>query len=73
MVVIMKNYFKLVLTLSLFFISNTMGHAYTIGGAYASLESCEWGQFGYEYGYIGTYKANGQYYQVFFGGNYCEY
>ena len=27
--------------------------AYTIGGAYASLKSCDWGQYGYKYGYIG--------------------
>lgn len=48
-------------------------NAYTIGGAYASLLSCDYGQYGYEYGYIGTYKVNGQIYQVYFGQNYCEY
>ena len=47
--------------------------AYTIGGAYASLVSCDWGQYGYEYGYIGTYDVNGQYYKIFFGSDYCEY
>jgi len=47
--------------------------AYTIGGAYASLESCDWGQYGYKYGYIGTYNVNGQMYQVFFGSNYYQY
>ena len=47
--------------------------AYTIGGAYASLVSCDYGQYGYEYGNIGTYNVNGQIYQVFFGSNYCEY
>jgi len=47
--------------------------AYTIGGAYASLVSCEWGQYGYEYGNIGTYDVNGKMYQIFFGNNYCEH
>jgi len=48
--------------------------AYYIGGMYATLVSCKWGQHGYEYGYIGTYRgADNKYYQVFFGGNYCEY
>ena len=47
--------------------------ASTIGGAYASLLSCDWGQYGYEYGNIGTYKVNGQIYQVFFGSSYCKY
>jgi len=47
--------------------------AYTIGGAYASLDSCSWGQYGYEYGYIGTYNVNGKTYQVFFGNSYCKY
>ena len=51
----------------------TAAQAYTIGGAYASLVSCDWGQYGYEYGYIGTYEVNGQYYRVFFGSNYCAY
>jgi hypothetical protein len=48
-------------------------NAYTIGGAYATLVSCEWGQYGYQYGNIGTYEVNGEYYRVFFGSNYCEY
>jgi hypothetical protein len=47
--------------------------AYTIGGAYASLISCEWGQYGYEYGNIGTYDVNGKNYSVFFGNNNCKY
>lgn len=48
--------------------------AYSIGGAYAQLISCEYGQYGYQYGNIGTYKlGNGQYYQVFFGSSYCAY
>lgn len=45
--------------------------AHTIGGAYASLVSCEWGQLGYEYGYIGTYNVNGKMIQQFFGNKYC--
>jgi len=51
----------------------TTSQAYTIGGAYASLISCEWGSYGYEYGYIGTYSVNGQIHKVFFGSSYCEY
>ena len=47
--------------------------AYTIGGAYATLVSCNWGQFGYQHGYLGTYNVNGQLYTVFFGNNYCQY
>lgn len=46
--------------------------AYTIGGAYARLLSCEWGKVGYEYGNIGTYDVNGEIYQVFFGNSYCQ-
>ena len=47
--------------------------AHTIGGAYASLVSCKWGKYGYEFGYIGTYKVNGQIISEFFGSNYCAY
>ncbi len=47
--------------------------AYTIGGAYAEQVSCVWGQQGYEYGYIGTYKVEGKLYTVFFGNKYCAY
>ncbi len=48
-------------------------NAYMIGGAYASLVSCNWGQIGYEYGYIGTYDVNGKLIQVFFGSSYCQH
>ncbi len=48
-------------------------YAYDIGGAYATLIDCSHGQYGYEYGYIGTYKVNGQMYQIFFKNSYCEY
>ena len=47
----------------------TSTQAYTIGGAYASLLSYDWG----EYGNIGTYEVNGQIYRIFFGDSYCEY
>jgi len=53
--------------------SMASAQAYTIGGAYASLVSCNYGQYGYEYGNIGTYNVNGKMYQIFFGSNYCEY
>ena len=64
---------KIVLGLFIVFAISTTAQAYTIGGAYASLVSCNWGQYGYEYGHIGTYHVNGEMYQVFFGNNYCEY
>lgn len=47
--------------------------AYDIGGAYASLIKCEYGRWGYQYGNIGTYHANGDIFQVFFGNNYCQH
>jgi len=56
-----------------FFGIASVANAYTIGGAYARLLTCKWGQMGYEYGYVGTYEANGDIYQIFFGSNYCEY
>ena len=46
--------------------------AYMIGGAFARLLSCNWGQYGDEYGNIGTYDVNGEIYQIFFGSNYCQ-
>ena len=61
------------LLLSVMAIFSTTANAYTIGGAYAQLISCDWGQYGYEYGYIGTYKVNGDIYRIFFGSSYCEY
>jgi len=62
---------KLLLSLVVLF---TVGfaNAYNIGGAFAQLQKCSWGQFGYQYGYIGTYLANGQVYQVFFGNQFCK-
>lgn len=47
--------------------------AYSIGGAYASLISCTWGQYGNQYGNIGTYDVYGQQYQIFFGSQPCPY
>ena len=61
---------KLIAVLS-FFIC-TQSNAYTIGGAYAQLISCTWGQYGYQYGNLGTYNVNGQTYTVFFGNSYCQ-
>ena len=66
----MKRY---LLALSVFLTLTSPAVAYTIGGAYASLISCDWGQWGYKHGYIGTYKANGEIYRIFFGSSYCEY
>ncbi len=64
---------KLYIAIALSFALSTHAQAYTIGGAYASLLSCDWGQYGYKYGNIGTYKVNGQIYQIFFGSSYCKY
>ena len=52
---------------------STAASAYSIGGAYARLTDCSWGKWGYEYGNIGTYEVNGQYYTVFFGSSSCQY
>lgn len=51
----------------------TNANAYMIGGMYARLLSCNYGQVGYQFGYTGTYDANGTIYQVYFGSNYCQY
>jgi len=48
-------------------------NAYNIGGAYATLVSCDYGQYGYQYGYIGTYNVNGMFYKEFFGNRFCQY
>jgi hypothetical protein len=65
-----KSYLKFALLVAVF-LSSTNLYAYTIGGAYASLISCQWGQYGYQYGNIGTYNVNGQIYTQFFGNQYC--
>ena len=62
---------KLFLIAMLLLSSNS--YAYNIGGMYATLLSCDWTQWGYVYGHVGTYNANGQIFQVFFGNNYCQY
>lgn len=64
---------KIIYGLLLSLIMSISAQAYTVGGAYASLVSCDWGQYGYEHGYIGTYNVNGKMYQIFFGNNYCQY
>lgn len=51
-----------------------LSYSYQIGGAYAQQIDCEWGQYGYEHGYIGTYKlGNGQIHSQFFGNKFCPY
>lgn len=47
--------------------------AYQIGGAYAQLVSCNWQQYGNQFGYVGIYNVYGKRYTVFFGSNYCSY
>jgi hypothetical protein len=54
-------------------VASAASFAYQIGGAYASLLSCDYGQYGYQYGNIGTYDVNGQIYKVFFGSSWCAY
>ncbi|WP_198305879.1 hypothetical protein [Arcobacter vandammei] len=74
----MKKTKHILLILSIFILTLcSSANAYMIGGAYANLEKFDWGQFGYEYGYIGTYKVgfgtSAKYYQIYFGQNYCQY
>ena len=55
-------------------IASSSAFAYSIGGEYAQLVSCNYGRYGYQYGNIGTYKTmSGSLYQVFFGAGYCSY
>jgi len=45
-----------------------------INGMYATMESCRYEQFGYEFGYVGYYRGNdNNLYIIFFGKNYCEF
>jgi hypothetical protein len=69
----MKSKLVMLIASAMLLSATLSARAYTIGGAYAQLVSCEYGQYGYEYGYIGTYEVNGRYYEVFFGSNYCAY
>ena len=48
--------------------------SYMINGMYATMESCRYEQFGYEFGYVGYYRGNdNNLYIIFFGKNYCEF
>jgi hypothetical protein len=69
----MKNKLVMLITIATLLSVALSANAYTIGGAYAQLVSCDYGQYGNEYGYLGTYEVNGRYYQVFFGSNYCAH
>ena len=71
----MKLIFTIWSLLTFGIVTTTMpANAYTIGGAYVSLVSWDWGQWGNQYGNIGAYEdASGKRYQVFFGGAYCQY
>ena len=62
---------KFLVFIFLLLLNNLPVMAYQIGGAYAQLVTCVWSQYGYEYGYIGTYKVNNQIITQFFGSNYC--
>jgi hypothetical protein len=69
-----KKMKKIILGLLISTLIAISAQAYMIGGAYATLISCDWGQYGYEYGYIGTYRLiDGRIYQVYFGNHYCQY
>ena len=65
--------FALLLGVSLTFLNIFAAQAHTIGGAFASLISCTWGQYGNQYGHIGVYNVNGQTISQFFGNSYCPY
>jgi len=70
----MKNKLvKIFLTFSFAVAGIPIALAYTIGGAYASQVSCTWGQFGNQFGWIGTYSVNGQMISQFFGNTFCPY
>lgn len=65
---------KLIVCMVLAVLSASIASAYYIGGKYITMIDCSYGQYGYEYGYIGTYKdMNNNLYRVFFGKNYCQY
>ena len=65
---------KLIMAAAIVAFSATAASAYYIGGQYATLISCDWGKWGYQYGYIATYKTtSGDIYRVFSGNNYCQY
>lgn len=54
-------------------LSSSAAHAYNIGGEFATLQSCEYGSWGYQYGNIGTYRTmSGETYRIFFGSSYCQ-
>ena len=60
-----------ILSILILLMALSNANAHMIGGAYARLIKCEWGQYGYEYGNIGTYEVNQQIIKQFFGSNYC--
>ena len=64
---------KTFLSVSFATLGITTALAHTIGGAYAAQISCTWGQFGNQYGYLGTYNVNGQIITQFFGNTYCPF
>lgn len=69
-----KRAIKIIACIALSALFVSAASAYYIGGMYVTLVDCSWGQYGYEYGNIGTYKdSNGKLYQVFFGSNACQY
>lgn len=69
-----KRAIKIVACIALSALFANVASAYYIGGMYVTLVDCSWGQYGYEYGNIGTYKdSSGKLYQVFFGSNACQY
>lgn len=69
-----KRAIKIIVCIALSALFASVASAYYIGGMYVTLVDCSWGQYGYEYGNIGTYKdSSGKLYQVFFGSNACQY
>ena len=65
---------KILLSIIITLSTVSAAQAYYIGGKYFQLRSCDWGKWGYEFGYVGYYVASdGESYRVFFGNNYCQY
>ncbi|RDU65150.1 hypothetical protein [Helicobacter sp. MIT 14-3879] len=48
-------------------------NAFFLGNKSLTLLKCNYGQWGYEYGYIGIYEdSDNNIYKIFFGNNWCQ-
>ena len=65
---------KIIIAAAITLMTTSAASAYYIGGEYATLLSCDYGKWGYQYGNIGTYKtSSGSIFRVFFGSNWRQY